>query len=290
MTLAQTLATGWIKHFYAADQSIKWGRIEHEHSLWLDDKTLLVGRIDADGETEDGDFFFADWKTISGNKKNQMASVKAEYRLDPQMLTYGLLTSGPTEESCAGRFMVRWAMKPVTYATKSPTGPLYFYEWYSYTAEEIAWWRNMVRNIAAKIRADKLTLRPFITNLSNCLRYGANYACPFLAPACSKRIWDGVTPEMTKRTSHLDLERGLQARNSPLLTMDGTKFLNGTPIEDVVILDATRIDTWLGCNERYRREYLTNDRPPSGEALSDGIEFHDLMHTYYNGMKEKQNG
>jgi hypothetical protein len=268
LSQAQILASGWIAHFYSADRSIRWGRIEHEHTIWLDDKTLLIGRIDADGVTEDGDFFFADWKTISAKKKNRMAEVKAEYRLDPQMLTYGLLT----QANGGSRFMVRWAMKTDKYLTT----PLFFYEWYSYTPEEIAWWRNMVLNIAAKIRSDAASLKPFITNLTNCLRYGQSYACPFLAPACSKQQWDGRSETMQARESHLAAERDLIA--SRLVA----------PFTDVVVLDATRIETWLGCNERYRREYIEGVVESPGQALSDGIEFHKLLHTYYTNLKEAQ--
>jgi len=273
--MAQTLAAGWIGHFYSADRSIKWKKVETEHSLWLDDNTLLLGRIDAEGKTEDGEAFYADWKTISAKNKNKMGSVKAEYKLDPQMLTYGLLT----QQSKGNRFMVRWAMKPDKYL---PT-PLYFYEWYSYNDAEVAWWRNMVLNISAKIRFDRIHLRPFITNLTNCLRYGANYACPHLAEGCSKQNWDVALAGLIPRVSHLEIERKLMARDP------GSEHYPDP--DDLVVLDATRIDTWLGCNERFRREYIGNPHgyvAPPGEALAVGIEFHDLLHSYYNELKEKQ--
>jgi hypothetical protein len=277
LSQAQQLAMGWIPHFASADRAIRWGNIEKEHFLWLDEHTLLVGRIDADGWTEDGDFFFADWKSLGPRRR--IGEVKAEYRLDPQMLTYGVLTNickecgmvsehkmGCGTRSKGGRFMVRWAQK------KDP--PCYHHEWYSYSEGEIAWWRSMLLNISAKIRADAKSLKPFVTNLTNCLRYGQAYACPFLEPACSKQQWDAVSSDMTLRESHLEIERDWMNSEETL----------------PLILDATRIDIWLGCNERYRREYIDNVKPAPGEALNVGIELHTILHAYYNKLKGEQHG
>lgn len=261
MTEAQTLATGWLPFFYSADRSIRWKHIEREHSLWLDPSTLLLGRIDAEGETDDGDPFFADWKTISGKAKSRMASVKAEYRFDPQMLTYGVLTNA---HELGERFLVRWAMKS--------TPALYFWEWYTYSAAEIAWWREMLLDIAQKIRFDRLHLKPFVTNLTRCLKYGVNYPCEFLHSCCSKQQWDAKEEGMLPRVSHLQTERDILERR---LDGDGS---------DLVILDATRVETWLECNERYRRQYVEGVVAPPGPALATGIEFHELLHAYYKGL------
>jgi hypothetical protein len=271
MTQAEQLAAGWISHFYAADRSIKWGNIEKEHFLWLDEKTLLVGRIDADGYTEDGDFFFADWKTLSPFMVRRIGEVKAEYRLTPQMLTYSIFTQA---DKCR-QFMVRWACK---------TNPsTYFFEWYNYREEETAWWLNMVKNIAAHIHHDlSKGINPWMTNLTAChSKYGPKFNCPFLGSSCSKQAWDAYPHGSTERGSHLDIERSFQEK---------AKFGEKMPL----VLDATRITTWLQCNERYRREYhsgITGIRPePVGDYLEVGTDLHDILNLYYNNLKEQQNG
>jgi hypothetical protein len=160
-------------------------------------------------------------------------------------------------------------------------GLLYFHEWYTYTDSEVAWWRNMIINISAKIRADKAGALPFVTNLTNCLRYGQAYACPFLEPACSKQQWNGKSADMKARESHLDMERSI-IRTRSVARWAAPSW------DDMLILDATRIDTWLGCNERYRREYLdggTGVKPVAGEALAIGLEFHEILGKYYEGLK-----
>jgi hypothetical protein len=276
------LSTEWVKHFYSFDRAIQWGEIEQEKSLWLDDQTLLVGKIDAQGLTEDGDHFFADWKTISNYYKNRMDAEKSEYRLDPQMLTYGVLCaadeSGFRGLSRQSRFMVRWAMK------NSP--PLFFYEWYRYSPTEIAWWRAELLLIADQIRHDKEVKLDryveghFTPNLTNCFKYGPKNVCPFYEPACSKQNWSGRDANMIPRVSHLEIEREYQSKD--LAVIRG----------DVVILDATRVDTWLTCNEKYRRQYVENVVMPveAGSALDIGLQFHEQMASYYTRLKESQNG
>jgi len=269
------LSTDWVKHFYSSDRAIQWGEIEQEKSLWLDEQTLLLGKIDAQGLTEDGDHFFADWKTISGYNKNKMDAVKAEYRLDPQMLTYGVLCA--SEKPDAARFMVRWAMKNVP--------PLFFYEWYRYSAGEIAWWRDELKEIGRCIREDRINRLHFTPNLQNCTKWGAKNICPFYEQGCSKQNWS-VRPEgMIDRVSHLQLEREYLADRH---VKKDEHFLG----IDIVILDATRVDTWLTCNEQYRKKYLVNLVEPvaPGSALETGIQFHELMATYYSSLKESQHG
>jgi hypothetical protein len=115
---------------------------------------------------------------------------------------------------------------------------------------------------------------PWPLNLSNCFRYGEKNACPFFHPNCNRQDWTSIAPGITPRIPHLDTERRLNG-------LDGKQQPYGP---DVIALDATRIKTWLDCRERFRREYITNQVGPPGEALQIGIEFHEMMGTLYKGM------
>src|ERR1700675_1157324 len=86
---ATDIAAAWTNHFWSADHELKWIAAEVEHSLWLNENTLLVGRIDALGENERGPFF-GEWKTANPRERNTWKQV---WRMNPQSLTYGVLAN-----------------------------------------------------------------------------------------------------------------------------------------------------------------------------------------------------
>ncbi len=275
--LAEQLVAGWIPHFQSADHAIAWLDIEREHAIWLDDLTMLVGRIDATGMTEAHEPFFADWKSLSASKSRRMDQVKLEWRFNPQALTYGLLCSqvypGMT------KFTVRWAIKPA----RDGARPTYDFEWYTYNPGELEWWRTQVLDIAYTIRrrrAIKGTNYP--TNFTNCLRYGLNYACPFWRANCPRLDFTSVPEGMSPRIPHLDIERKLRA--------------DEVIQPDVVVLDATRIGNWFECQEKYRRLWEASaladgtaiiGLTESSDALICGGDMHTALAAYYMLLKEK---
>jgi hypothetical protein len=287
------LVSGWAQHFYSADRDIKWLRSEVEASVYLTPNTLLIGRIDAFGRDANGQLFFGEWKTSSPRDKNTW---KQTWRLNPQSLTYGVLAE--TVYPGCNRFMVRKAFKT------SP--PSYDHAWYTYSADELAMWRAELIRIADEVRFYQGWTQPdhWPLNLSACHQFGTAYVCPFFEPACSQLNWQGKPANALTRVSHLDLERSLM---DPLLPLDirgveetealaalrtfggGVSSDKEGPLahpDGLVILDATRVKTWLSCRERFRREYVENVAVPlvEGSALDTGINFHELLAQYYAGM------
>lgn len=248
------LVAGWIPHFLSADREIRWLELETEHKLYLNKDTLLLGKLDAFGIANE-EYFFADWKSIGPYRK--MEEVKATYCLDPQMLTYGVLL-----KRIASRFLVRWARKT------SP--PSYDFEWYRYNEKELDHWQDQLLRIASHIRAFRrlgFDSKHWITNFQACYKYGTMYPCPFYS-GCAVQDFSLITPELSPRVSHLKLEREHDDDNPNL-----------------VILDATRVKTWLDCQERYRRTYEPGGHVEApGESLATGLQFHDLLHRYYERL------
>src|SRR5260221_14457021 len=139
---ATDIAAAWQSHFWSADHELTWIAAEVEHSLWLNENTLLVGRIDALGENENGPFF-GEWKTANPRERNTWKQV---WRMNPQSLTYGVLAAdwwAKRGQSCA-QFTVRKAFK------SSPA--TFDHAWYSYNEAELAHWREQVVGIADEIR------------------------------------------------------------------------------------------------------------------------------------------
>lgn len=244
--LAENLGKAWISDFWSANQQIKWLEVEAERQLWLvPDKVLLVGRIDAIGQTPDGDRFFGEWKSLSASKAKRMSEVKAMWRRSPQALTYGVLMGPETS-----RFTVRWAIK-----TPKPTTD---FEWYTYDKAEVEHWKEVLLEVANSIRTARSRGEgPWLTNFTSCYRYGYAYACPFVSD-CPTASHSEAKP----RTPHLDFERE-----------------HGAALVDkgVVILDATRTAAFLECPEKYRRLYEGSGTQEENENLVIGGDFHDLV-------------
>jgi hypothetical protein len=264
------MTNGWISHFFSADRELKWHFAELEHSLWLTPNTLLVGRIDAGGETADGELFFGEWKTANPRERNTWKQV---WRMNPQSLTYGVLGNDyfhKTMGRSCSQFTVRKAFK------SNP--PTFDHAWYSYNDEELAHWRLELISIANEIRyygKERLKEEGWPTNWDSCFKFGINYACPHFEEGCSKMKWD-IPVDTMRRVSHLDIERRLNETNAIG--------------QDMVILDATRVKTWLTCRERFRREYVENVATPMTEALNLGIQFHDVMGQHYTQLVQQQKG
>ena len=267
---ADQLADAFKRHFQSADREIEWLRAEVEHSMWLAPGVLLVGRIDAIGRNAEGHLFFGEWKTAS---KFGAKNWKLTYRLNPQTLTYGVLindyvTRDPATFDGRGceRFTVRKAFKA--------DPPTCDFAWFRYAQQELDFWRRELLTVAHEIRQAPV-VGNWPTNFNHCFRYGPDYACPFFDPACSKQQWEAKPADALVRISHLDIERRLNEHD---VAPPGT-----------IVLDATRVNLWFECRERFRREYIDQIAVPPGEALKMGIDFHQILGDYYQGMiKEKE--
>jgi hypothetical protein len=281
------LVNDWIGHFWAADRSLKWIAAEVEHSVWLTPNILLVGRMDTLGENENG-LFFGEWKTANPRERN---SWKQVWRMNPQSLTYGVLANDwfvINQGRTCSQFTVRKAFKS--------TPPTFDHAWFSYNDAELEHWRGELINIAAEIRGYQGmdAGRSWPTNWEHCFKYGPNYACPHFEQGCSKMVW-AIDPATPRRVSHLEIERRLNETekydygDGPQSTCTVWKAPERS-IAGLVILDATRVKTWLGCRERFRREYVENVATPVGEALEIGIAFHDAVGRHYTELVQQQGG
>lgn len=270
---AEQLANAMIRDFWGADHEIEWTAVEREVEMWLDDRTVLVGRIDGEGLTE-GDPFFGEWKTIGVNGARDMEFVKQTWRMSPQSLTYGVLKPDTR------RFTVRWAVKSTVPATH--------FEWYTFTQAEVDWWRTELLNIAAMIRHNRLfRVQPnWPTNFDGCYKYGKNYPCAFVHQ-CRALRFDDVPEGITERIPHLAVERKLLATEQK--DLDGSLTLGDD--REVVILDASRVETWLQCNEKYRRLYEHfregEGLHEEGEALVIGTDFHTIYGNHLRSLIKK---
>jgi hypothetical protein len=265
--LSHRLADCYINTFAAANRSIRWTAVEQEKALWLNEQTLLVGRVDGEGETEEGQRFFVEQKTASASKKRYIDREKREWRTNAQALTYGVLVPDTR------RFTVRWAFKPTVDRQGREGEVSCDFEWYSYTDSEVDWWRNELLRLADRIRVLRSSgLGNWQTNFNNCLRYGEKYECPFYEHGCSKLNFDFVPPGMQKRypeNCHLERERSIRlAITDP----------------NVVIIDATRTELFIDCQERYRKLYEIQGLHEDGEALTIGKDFHTLIAEHLKGL------
>jgi hypothetical protein len=274
-SMVDSLVSGWIEKYESADRQITWLEVEKEFSIYLDEHTLLVGKIDAIGRTKDGDTFFLEIKSQKAPPPYKKFEWKQTYRMNFQTLTYGvvvdLLYPGTR------RFTVRKAFK------SSP--PAFDHEWFSYSTEEIEWWRSELLNIAEEIREwRKSGLTPWAPNFGHhCFKYGPKYVCPYFESACSKLNWNGIPPSHIPRVSHLKIEQGLIAGNLGTFNQKIDKRL--------VILGASRVDTYRGCNERFRRDHEGEGAlmEPMNENLQIGSDLHKLLEQWYLKLRREQN-
>jgi hypothetical protein len=266
-SLAESLVEGYLQYFASADASIRWLDVEREYAIWLDERTLLVGRIDAVGATEDEEKFFLELKTSKPPWKTRREEWKLKWLMSPQSLTYGVIAE--TAYPGMRRFTVRMAYKSLP--------PTYDYEWFRFGGAEIEWWRGELINIADEIRSRRhggVKAIPWSPNMPEaCFKYGPEYVCPRFHPACSKLLWNAEIPGSVPREPHLEVERKFLSENVGSF---------GQPMrKGVVVLDATRVEKWMGCRERYRGEYELGVREPGGDALEVGIDFHSMIKQHH---------
>ncbi len=257
------LIEGFLKKFSPYDLAWTILHVEPEMFCWLDEFTLIVGRVDLIARNSTGDNFFGEWKTANPRRKGKWQS---DWIMSPQSLTYGFLTrygkiygAGNTIIPTINKFHVRAALK-----SKPPS---YEYEWFSYTDDEIAYWLTQIKAIAGEIRSLRLNAPdgPWMPNFSYCNRYGDKYMCPFLANGCSKLNW-GNTKGLIEKTPHLQVIRD-------------------NPDPKLVILDATRIDTYLNCREKYRQVNERHLDIADSEALGLGTAFHAGIAEYFRQLQ-----
>lgn len=254
---AQALFYGFARHFASIDAHLTYTAVERAVVLPLSPSILLAGIIDAEGED-----FFSEHKSAN---PREAKTWKKDWYLSPQALTYGLLTGG------AKKYLVRKAFK------SSP--PTYDHEWFAFNQHDLRFWTRQVLSIGQEI----LTLResgafPWRTNISRggCWLYGANYPCPYWEHGCRHVDFDGHIPGSLPFSAFPEFE----GENRKILLQSIEAMVSSTGREPLV-LTATRIDNYLRCPEKYRRDQLMSFAP--GEALILGKRFHELLASYYRG-------
>lgn len=265
---AQALAQAFIGDFWAANHEIEWLAVEEERYLWLDDRTLLIGRVDARGVTGDGDKFFGEWKSGSAGKARRMTEEKIKWRRDPQALTYGVLLNDETR-----RFTVRWMLK-----TPKPQTA---FEWYTYTTEEVEFWHAELLRIAEEIRGRRLEGRvPWLTNFESCYKFGLNYACPFIHTcphAVTQKLGEGRIPHLLIEQ---EIKRGMLPPWQGPINADEYEGR----LASLVVLDASRTSDYLNCPESYRRKWEGAGYHEETESLTIGSDMHTLIASHLRSL------
>jgi hypothetical protein len=275
---ASRLAKAFITDFWGANHEIKWRAVETEASLWLSPNTVLVGKRDALGLSPDNSEFFADWKTASKSKAGygkwaaaKKLQLKAQWRMEPQALTYGLLSSEITRN-----FTVRWVFKTEPATTD--------FEWYTYNESELDWWRGELLDCAEEVRWRRAKNK-WPTNLKNCTRYGEDYRCPLRDEGCHQRNFDFVPQTWTKKTgSHIAIENEFKA-TGVLGGRENMAINANSP--DMVVLDASRVADWLGCRFYYKRIW-EDGFENSNEDLEIGKAFHSIIGSHLGQIMAEQ--
>jgi hypothetical protein len=249
------LVSGWRVHFSAADREIRWLDAEVKAFRWLSPRVLVVGVVDALGINAQGKKFFGEWKTASPRDEKTWKEV---WRKNPQSLTYGVLLGDEYST-----FVVRKAFKKAV--------PTYDHKWYSYSQGELEHWKRELLGIAREMRL--YNEKPWPTNFGDCFRYGPNYVCPFFEHGCGKENWDYVPlGSLVKQEQDWVAQEAAGGEG------------------DVVVLSPTRVETWLRCRERFRKQYIERIETPATEALTLGKDFHAMLAEHYKELIEKQKG
>jgi hypothetical protein len=254
-TLVDTLVEGYIQHFYKADQAIEWTDSEREIIHWLNPDTVLIGKVDRIGITDEQRFFLDD-KTQNPPPKYKREEWKAIWGMNPQSLTYGVLVDSIYPGT--RRFCIRKSFKSIP--------PSYDFAWFAYSTSELQMWRSELQNIADEIRSRREGPAPWMPNFLNCFRYGVKYACPFYANSCSKLDWNN-TEGLVAKEPHLDCEQEMEdkVRQNP----------------NLVILGATRVEDYMSCPEKHRRIWEEGVTAPEADAQATGKDFHHILDRYY---------
>lgn len=249
MPTVDDVLTGWQRHFYAADRSLRWMGVEQEFAVPLHIQDMpveawLVTHMDAYGPD-----WFADWKTAKPESAKNKGAWKEKWRFHPQSLTYGLM----------GRYL-GWQTKRFTIRMVFKSDPPTFdHEWFSYSDAEIDAWEHRVIGIAEEVA----NLAAGRVNPGSCLRYGRDYACSFL-PGCSQADFTYAPPTLVQIAD--PMQRG--------------RITEHVIPNDAIILSATRIETYLECPEKFRRIYVEGWQEPPNASLQFGAQFHETIAQY----------
>ena len=265
------LVTGWINHFWAADHSITWLGVEEPLFYWLDPITALVGVSDAHGLNGEGTAFFGEWKTANPRERETWKQV---WRKSPQALTYGVLHDGV--HPGIRTFTVRKAFKPTSVKGKFAE-PSYDHAWFTYDDAELKQWRFQLMEMAHEIRVYRGTNaklgQPWPTNFRSCFDYGVKYPCPFFA-GCDHQDWNLVPVDAVAVDGRL---KTLPPDARPWGQEQLSNFSPSGASNELVVLSATSVETWLRCRERYRKHYEVGLDLPSNEAADLGRDFHHAI-------------
>jgi hypothetical protein len=275
------LLEGYAKRYFKTDSNMTPLFIEPEVAYWMDADTLICGKVDLVGLDETGDTFFGEWKTASIRKER--TDWRREWVLSTQALTYGLLLrygkiQGVEQEATIAplaKFHVRLMFKTTPLFKTTP--PKTDFEWFTYKDEEIAWWHGQVKAIADEIRGLRQSGHaPWFPNFNECARYGDKYLCTYFQK-CSTRQFTNTSGWLYGQyETHLDVERRLNEAPGHITN------------PNLVVLDATRMDTYLRCREKYRNTYEEHLAYPVGEALMSGSAFHAGAADYWTQIKEQR--
>lgn len=265
-----SLVAGFKRHFWSADQVIRWGGSAERLELELAPGVWLVGELDAWGWTgpdvnnPEGEMFFGEWKTANPREKKTWKQV---WRMNPQSLSYGVLAAAKWPGM--SRFTVRKAFKEST--------PTYDHAWFRYSPAELEHWRYQLIRVVEEIRGYQRVLlgTPWPTNFKHCFRYGTNYACPFFECACNRQQWQAQPAGATIGGGD-PAWSATQQRNAILMAPGANS--------DTVVLSPTMVETWFECREKFRREYVELVTPVKSEALVLGRDFHDELDKYYKSL------
>lgn len=268
--VAWKLVEGWLRYrkFTEADAKFEILHVEPEMFLWLDPLTLLIGRVDLIAKDAMGNGFFGEWKTMNPRRADEW---RVGWRMSPQALTYGVLTSGGLVVGSEDAVLPKLSRFHVRVAFKS-TPPSYDWDWFVYDQPELDHWRSEVLEVAGDIRGRRLNnpAGPWMPNFTYCDRYGRRYLCPYFGNNCSKLAFNNTQGYLPK-VSHLEFERA-------------SSFADNR----VVVVDASRIETYLNCHERYRQEHEQRITVPPDEALEIGSAFHAGLAAYYRQLQQHE--
>jgi len=136
-------------------------------------------------------------------------------------------------------------------------------------------------------KGSPLQVEPWPTNFRSCFDYGVKYVCPFFA-GCDHQDWnlvpvDAIRVDGRLKTLPPDAREWGAARLAELSNLT----LNGAS-NQLVVLSATSVETWLRCRERYRKHYEVGLDLPSNEAADLGRDFHHVLARHYRRMITKE--
>jgi len=129
-------------------------------------------------------------------------------------------------------------------------------------------------------KGSHLQAEPWPTNFRSCFDYGVKYACPFFA-GCDHQDWNLVPVDAVAVDGRL---KTLPPDARPWGQEQLSNFSPSGASNELVVLSATSVETWLRCRERYRKHYEVGLDLPSNEAAALGKNFHHALAIHYRSM------